>query len=52
MVLSIGFKVEAMATNNLLGQFFWVNESNGYVAAFPKFKSLECRWVAGGCLRE
>lgn len=50
MVLSIGFKVEALQTNNLLGQFFWVNESKGYVLALPKFKGLECRWVVGGCL--
>lgn len=51
MVLSIGFKVEEVQTNNLLGQFFWVNESNGYIAAFPRFWGLECRWVTGGCLK-
>ena len=51
MVLSIGFKVEYVCTIHLLSQFFWVNQNKAYVMALPKFKSLECRWVVGGCLK-
>ena len=51
MVLSIGFKVETVQTNWLLGQCFWVNQNHGFVFAVPRFEKTDAHWFIGGCLK-